>query len=842
MGIKVLRALLFLCTALIPLPPLAVLGVYVHYARDLPELPPMHAWYASLQAPTTFHAADDQVIGEFFEERRLFVPLERMPVALLQAFLAAEDERFFEHDGVDPRGVLRAMVANFAAGKIVQGASTLTQQLAKTLLSNEKSYTRKVREAILARRMEDVYSKGEILTLYLNLIYLGHNSYGVQAAAHSYFRTDIAELTLGQLAALSVVPPSPSRVNPIRNPAKTAERRRHVLSRMVQNGFITQQEAADANSEPLDAFPLLDDFADRVPQAADAGRQALVQHLGADAEAEEWRRGYRVFTTIEPDFQHAAQSAMVEELRTLDKKQGYRGPVGVLEPDEVDHILERAHDHYVDRAMLRCDDEECSLQEGTTYLAVVTRADRDQVEVRVTPGVDGRLNRSEMKWAGPYKEYPLLTREIRVPAARDGEGGGEAGNLPRTMVITRRDESARVSWKPKLKDARKAFAAGDVILVEAGKAGALGLVQHPGPQGAVLSWDPWTGYTRAMVGGSDWDLSQVNRAHALRQTGSTMKPVYYALAYDQGLRPSMALSDATYARGSFASTGKSADGGTMLVHKGLVKSRNTISLRVSEYVTNHLVPGGLAAWQAALGLAHPLNGHRAEILGGDQTPWSMSGAFARFLTGGLEPDRVVVRKIVDRTGHTLRDATFFGDGSIGPRETLGAMRRDVMRRKPRRVRESVAYLMRHNLRGVVRGGTATRARKLTHPVAGKTGSLPFDVWFNGFSRHAVTTVWVGADRRERILGRSKKKSEVYGAGVPLSVFMRVAERASRGRAPGDFLKPMPASVELVTVDPSTGNRTMESGISLPHRRAFVPLVVHRGEGSTDDVHHAETDF
>ncbi len=820
-----------------------VFGVYVVHARDLPELPAMDEWYAGLQAPTTFFAADDLLVGEFFEERRLIVPLERMPVQLIQAFLSAEDERFFQHDGVDPRSVLRALVANITAGKTVQGASTLTQQLAKTLVGREKSYRRKVKEAILARRMEDVYTKGEILTLYLNLIFLGHNSYGVQAAAHSYFRKDVSQLSLGEIAALSVVPPSPSRVNPIRNAKKTVERRAHVLDRMVKNGFVTREEADRAQAEPLEAHPLLDVFSDRLPQAADAGRQALLSRLPTDADEEEWRRGYRVYTTIEPGLQQAAQAALVEELKTLDRKQGYRGPVGIVEPDEVDATLERALDYYTDRGMLSNDG---GLVPKSTYLALVASVEKDEVTVRVTPEHGGTLRRRDMKWAGPYKEFPLLKKAIEIPAPTDGDDDGELGDVERVMIVTRRDEDATVSWRPKLKDCNRAFQEGDAVLVTASEDG-LKLTQHPKVQGAVISWDPWTGYTRAMVGGTDWDRSEVNRAHALRQTGSTMKPIYYGLAYDQGLRTSSPISDALYVRGGFASTGGADDAGVLLAHTALVKSRNTASLRVSEYVTNHLREGGLDRWRRALGLEHELKGHRAEILGGDQTPWSMSGAFARFLTGGLEPDRVLVKRIVDRNGRVLVDRTHFGDPTADPRITLDALRRDVFRRKPRRLRASTAYLVRHNLRGVVTSGTAAKAnRKVGRPAAGKTGSLPFDVWFNGFTQEAVTTVWVGADNRERILGRPKKNARVYGAGVPLSVFVRVTKLAVGDREKVDFLKNVPEAVEFVSVNPKTGNRVgADSGkgsVSLPHRVGFLPMAVEKGEGSTDDIHHSETDF
>ena len=883
---KILRGALFLCLALLPLPPLAIFGVYVHFARDLPELRPIASYFGDLKTPTTFRAADGQVIGEMFEERRLYVPLQKMPIRLIQAFLAAEDERFFEHAGVDPRGVLRALVANLTAGRIVQGASTLTQQLAKSMLSNERSYRRKVREAILARRMEDIYSKSEILSLYLNQIFLGHNSYGVQAAAQNYFRKNVWELSLGEQATLAVLPPSPSTVNPIRNAKVTLQRRRHVLDVMVENGFIDQKTARAARRESLVVYPLMDELGQGIPYVVAEARKVVRTQVAPDPDR--WLEpGYRVDTTAEIDVQQRSQEILVAALEKLDHKHGYRGPVGHVAPEALPAVLDRADSWYRSQGLLDGD----ALRPAETYVAVVTGVREDAVDVRVTPALGGTLRLRDMRWAGPYREFPKVRYDVHREGGRtlvtkigkagdvafrdrpmtaaseddlqhdesDGEreraepeptGASKAAELGRSeleregksWVIERYDETAKVSWRPKLIDCTMAWKPGDAVLVRAGDDGQLRLAQHPKVQGAALSWDPWSGYVRAMVGGTDFDLSEVNRVFSLRQTGSTMKPIYYALAYDAGLRPSYAFSDTAYVRGGFKSTGGSNDARSMLAYQGLTKSRNTVSLRVHEWVTNHVDTAGLDRWRRALGLEHPLRGHRAEILGGDQTLWSMSGAFGLFLTGGLRTKRVLVRKVVDKAGRIQLDHTFFGDGAIGAREALAAMYRDLFERKPRAMRESVAYIMRHNLRQVVKAGTATRARKLPHPVAGKTGSLPFDVWFNGFSHQAVTTVWVGFDRRERVLGRSKKRSGVYGAGPPLETFMGVSELVAAGRPAVDFLRPVPDSIEMVAADPETGLRAAKGGLVLPHRKGIVPIHVMKGEGTTDTIHHAETDF
>ena len=500
-GLKLLRTLVYLLLALTPLPPMLTFGVYVHYSRDLPELLPIESYYSNLKAPTTFHSANGMIIGEFFEERRLFAPLDEIPALQILALLAAEDERFLEHEGVDPRGILRAAYANLTAGKIVQGASTLTQQLAKSMLTNERSYQRKIREAILARRMEDVYSKTEILTLYMNQIFLGHNSYGFKAAAQNYFRKNLADLNLSEMTMLAVLPPSPSVVNPIRNMAKTRDRQAHVLQRMVKGGHITAAQAKAAQEQEVTVYRLLDEFGERMPYVVEESRKLVKEKYAtfAAAKAEpdkEWlRHGLSIWTTVELDLQHRATGARVEELEKLDKKQGYRGPLGMLDSDEErTDFLEKATRYYASAGML----SDGALREGTLYLAVVEGVGKDRVRVKVTDEVQGTLRRDDMTWAGEYKEYPLVTYDVErrdgktVVTKRKKDGTvlyqgkameaapeddqhrdfrnqelnrEELGRRTKRWTIQKRDESVKVSWKPKLTDCTSVFEAGDVALV-----------------------------------------------------------------------------------------------------------------------------------------------------------------------------------------------------------------------------------------------------------------------------------------------------------------------------------------------------------------------------------------
>ena len=642
---KCLRATLFLCSVAALIPPLLFAGLYVHHAAHLPRLASIDTYFDQLKVPSTLYSAEGIVIGEYFEERREIVPLERMPIALIQAFLAAEDERFFEHDGVDAKGVLRAAWANVSAGRIVEGASTITQQLAKTMLGRQKTFDRKFREAILARRMESIYTKKDILTLYLNQIFLGHNSYGVQAAAQNYFRKDVSELELGEMTTLAVLPPSPSRINPIRNLKKTMLRRKHVLNRMAGLGYITAGQAEQAKQHQPTVYPLKDAFYERMPHVTEAARkQVQTRYARGNTDkgaTSNWlKHGLKIFTTAELALQQTAQATVYDELAALDRKYGYRGPLRQIPVDEFEEALERATAYYLSRGMIA----DGQLQPNNTFLGFVRSVTANEVRLGVTDSINSTLKRKQMRWAGAYREYPV----------KQGK----------------RNDKARVSWRPRLKDCRTAFKEGDVVAVYTKADGSIHLTQPPKVQGAVLNWEPDTGYVRAMVGGSDFELSEVNRIHSLRQTASTMKPIYYSLAYATGLKPSDGISDAPYGvRGVFESDGGSSDGGAMAAWLGLVKSRNSVSGRVGDHVRNHAGLPSLQQWGKALGLTHPLKGNKAEVFGGDQTPFDMSTAFGTFQNKGLFTRPQLIRKVVDKDKNVVVDHSFPGDSTLSLRDS-----------------------------------------------------------------------------------------------------------------------------------------------------------------------------
>lgn len=799
-------------------------GVYVHFARDLPRLDTFDEM--SRSGVTRFEAADGRVVGEWYQERRLAVTWGELPERLVLAFLAAEDARFFEHSGIDIRGVIRAMITNLRTGSLREGASTITQQLAKTLVGSDKSYARKVREAILARRMEDIYSKTQILTWYLNVIYLGHGSYGVQAAAQNYFRKNVWELSLAEMAMVAGLAQSPSRVNPVVNPPAALKRMAHVLGNMRARGWISADEERAALEEALVTHPLRDALGDHVPHYTETARQRVIARY--DDGAGGWLdRGLTVSMAVDPAAQRVAERAVRDGLEDLARRQGFPGPLGRLERDD---FFARNAPWSAPAAKDR-------------VLARVAAVDKGSARVEISPSLAGTLKLPDMRWAAPYTEFD-----------RDARG--------------RRVVRGRMSFKGKLTDVRKALAVGDVVLVEVGAPAkaqkskkrqktkkeepardpatadevALTLVPVPLMEGALLSYGLETGGgVDALVGGWDFDRSQVNRAWALRQTGSTMKPIVYSKAYDLGLPPSALFSGAPFREGEYNPTGaRSKD--DMLVFDALVKSENSVSLRVLQYVLNHTSLEDYREWGRRLGLARELTGFTSEVLGADQTLFSMAHAFGAFARRGLAPDMHLIRKVTDRDGRVLER----NHGPLDPAADLGesliTLWRDAVSPPERLIPETTAWLVANNLATAVTTGTGKRARGLDRPAAGKTGTLAYDVWFDGFTAERVAAVWIGADRRERTLGPSERDNKVYGSDTAAPVWLAFMQEVDVGRAKRPVAGPRPDDVIDVRVDPETGLLATRGGREIPHRAGTEPTERSFEETDPSNIGALETEF
>ena len=802
------------------------LALYARAAATVPPVPPFEALRPG--GITVVRANDGQVIGEFYEERRLDLAFEDIPAGLILAFLAAEDERFFEHSGLDVRGVARAAIANVKAGEFVEGASTITQQLAKSVLGRpegfgsdaELSLIQKAREAIYARRLEDVYTKEQILLLYMNGIFLGHGSYGVRAAAQNYFRKDLRDLNLTEMALLAGLPQSPSRLNPVRHQERARERLTHVLGQMERNGFITPEQRDGAAAARLVVYPLGDPFRDGAPYFVREVVRELRRWSGApkssgkppdDGGGRDWRSlELRVDTTADIAWHRAAEKALDQGLRDLDRKQGWRGPLVHLDEARWPDLLARIG------AELRGRPPE----PGALWPALVAAVDGEGVDVRLTETVGGRIPLAAMKWAGPY------------------------------------EEGKRPSFGRTLKDPRKALRPGDVVLVEVGAPDSkvarsdegrlrLALAQEPQVEGAVVAMVPESGYVPVIHGGWDFDRSEMNRVRAVRQTGSAIKPAIYSLAYDLGLAPSTLLSGAPFREGDYAPT-KREGKDDLIAWDALAESENNVSLRVMNYVQKNAGPDGIRRWFRLLGLDKPVQGYTAEVLGVDQTPIGLTRMMSTFAHGGRSVEARLFRRVVDHDGFVYVRPAAFQDPMNAPIDVLDALHRAVALPQPQAIPATTAHLIAANLRAVfVRGTARAEGKTLRLPAGGKTGTLPYDVWFTGFTAHAAATVWIGADRRERPLGTGGGKSRVYGANTALPAWRTFMNDALAGLPADDPVGPPPKGVTVVTIDPTTGTLGRDGeGRVVPHREGTEPTAAAPGvpQGGRGTPEVLQTEF
>ena len=787
---------------------LIAVGGYAWFARDLPRLDT----FEDLVGPglTQFEAADGQIVGEWSHQRRVALRWDQLPRHLVLSFLAAEDARFFGHGGIDLKGIARAFVTNVKAGRIREGASTITQQLAKQLVGAEKSYERKIREAILARRIEDIYSKQQILTWYMNIIYLGHGSYGVQAAAQNYFRKDVWDLSLAEMAMIGGLPQSPSRVNPARNMDAARERMEHVLAQLLRRGWITDDEHDAAVAAELKVYPVRDRLGSHVPYYTEHVRKEIAKKYGPLAgEDGTWLDlGLTVSMAVEPAHQRIAAQAVAAGLEDLARRQGYPGPFGQL---ELETFLERSSRY------LPADGP----APGDRLLARVSEVSGAKARLQLSDTHAGTALLEEHRWAAPYSEFPK----------RD-DGG--------------RERSSKVSFKGRLRSMKDIVRPGDVVLVEVGKGSArklqLSLVPVPMMQAAMVSYPTISGGVDVMVGGWDFDRSQVNRAFALRQTGSTMKPIVYGKAYDLGLAPSALFSGAPFREGGYNPTGARTKE-DMLLWDALAKSENSVSLRVLKYVLNHTTLDDYREWGRKLGLSRELQGHTSEVLGGDQTPFGMAHAFGVFADRGVPPSMTLVRKVTDRRGRVLERNMQPGDPHASMGDTMLALWDSLA--SPRRpvIAASTGYLVQANMRQVVERGTARSAKDAVKAhIAGKTGTLPYDVWFGGYSPERVAVAWFGADRRERPLGLSEKVNKVYGGDTALPAWTEFMARMDNGRPATLLTDRMPPNVRWLRIDRATGLLTRTGGVNIPHRIGTEPTDFAYEDGSAENIHEAETEF
>jgi penicillin-binding protein 1A len=670
-----------------------VFGIYYYLSEDLPQIASLKDYQPSLI--TSIYSDDHRKIGEFYRERRIVLSLDEIPDTLKQAFIAAEDSRFYKHQGIDFLGILRAFIKNMEAGSIVQGGSTITQQVTKSfLLTPERSYARKVKEAILAYRIDKGFTKDEVLFLYLNQIYLGHGAYGVGAAAENYFGKTVDRLTLAEQAILAGLPQAPSKYSPFRHPEKAKQRQVYVLNRMVAEEYITNLEATEAINEQMDIKPRRNWYIEQVPCFTEYVRQYVEKKYGADAL---YSGGLQVYTTVNIEMQKAATEEIQNGLKDLDKRQGYRGPLKHLKPEEQEAFLKELEEKI----------KQAPLEPGSITSALVTDVQDAREMARVRMGNEkGVLKLKNMKWARKFNpeiaHYNQTVQRISRVL--------EAGDVILVALVGREDETQ--AWQVKLE-------------------------QEPVVESAMVCLETETGHVKAMVGGRDFRNSQFNRAmQSRRQPGSAFKPIIYAAAIDKGYTPASMIMDAPIA---FENKGndsvwkpknyKEKFYGPTLFREALTESRNVVTVKILRDI------GVDYAIQYArkLGIESPISRDLSIALGSSGLSlFELVKAYSVFANMGYRIEPVFITKITDIHGIVLEEA---------------AIQREKV------IEESTAYILTNLMEGVVKYGTGQRVRALNRPAAGKTGTTNdlYDAWFVGYTPKYVTGTWVGFDE-EKSLG------------------------------------------------------------------------------------------
>ncbi|MBD0270670.1 MAG: PBP1A family penicillin-binding protein [Acetobacteraceae bacterium] len=759
---------------------LAGFVVYRQVAADLPD----YGWLADYQPPqmSRIYAADSRLLAELAAERRVFVPIEAIPPRVAQAFISAEDQRFREHRGVDPIGILRAVVTNleqYGSGRRMGGASTITQQVAKNMLVGaDRTLARKAREAILAFRIEQALSKDRILEIYLNEIYLGSQAYGVAAAAQTYFNKGLDELTAGETAFLAALPKAPNNYNPVRFPEAARARRDWVLDRMADDGAVTAEEVAAAKAEPVAARPARRTDTIAVGQHfTEEVRRELIARFGPDQTV---MGGYVVRTSLDPALQAATETALRNGLLAYDRRRGgWRGPVAKVSANTTEWMPE---------------------------LQAVQRPGGAPAEWRMAVALEVRPREARLAWverpdarSAPQPRSGTMFIED-LSWARRALGEGRLGGAPQRMADV--------------------LAPGDVVLVEtlpaAPAAGQnrparperLALRQVPAVEGAVVALDPTTGRVQAMAGGWSFEKSQFNRTtQAMRQPGSSFKPFVYLPALELGIPPNQRFLDGPIeimtAQGVWRPTnyGGGSGNGYVTIRTALEKSLNLVTIRVAQEVGMDKV----AETAARFGVIPNMPKYLSMALGsGESTVLRMAAGYAAFVNGGREVTPTLIDSVQDQRGRVVWRSDPRGcvecataNPDAGPPE-LTEERKQI-------TDPIAAYQMVNILTGVVQRGTGTRAGQgLNRPVAGKTGTTNdyMDNWFVGFTPDLVVAVWLGFDE-PKTLGNGET-----GGQNAAPIFRDVMEAALRGSPPVPFRAP--PGVALVRMQAEGGASIMEA--------------------------------
>ncbi len=744
---------------------LTIGAVFWMYGRDLPN----HEQLALYTPPTIsrIYSGEGRIVDEFAEERRLYVPANEIPDLVKNAFISAEDKNFYQHKGYDPRGMIAAAI-DAARGGRLRGASTITQQVMKNfLLSSDRSAERKIKELILASRLEQTLSKDKILELYLNEIFLGQNSFGVAAAAQTYFNKTLGQLDAAEAAFLAALPQAPSDYHPVRAKERVTQRRDFVLREMLENGYIDQPTYEAAKAEPLKSvqngdyepfraqLPPRDYFTDEI-------RRQLSRNFG---EEEFFGGGLAIRATMDPELQVEAAKALRAQLESYDRNLGvWRGTGKTLLPEQ--------------------------LVDDATWRAALA-------EVNVSRDVDG--------WS------PAVVLEVGDSAALIGIEGidnDQDGHwIPAEDVTWARKRLPGGKLAAKAKRAGDLVEVGDVVLVQQIKKDGTfvrwSLRQIPEVQGALMAMDVHTGRVLAMQGGFSYQHSVFNRAtQATRQPGSSFKPFVYAAALDSGFSPASIVIDAPIEVNTPQGVWRPQNSsnkfyGPAPLRTGIEQSRNLMTVRLAQEVGMDVV----AAYAERFGVYDNMSRFLANSLGSEETTlFRIVAAYAMFANGGERVEPTLVDRVQDRWGKTVyrHDQRVCKDCQVASLAPGAAPA--ILSDRERVMNAVTAYQLTSMLQGVVQRGTAAGKINLPVPVAGKTGTTndAKDVWFVGFTSNIVAGCYIGYDN-PRTLGRS-----AFGSSLCGPVFNELMQTATAKYGGGPFQ--VPPGGHFIKIDRFTGAR------------------------------------
>ncbi|PKM25122.1 MAG: peptidase [Gammaproteobacteria bacterium HGW-Gammaproteobacteria-13] len=732
-------------------------GAFLYLSPSLPSVESLRS--IQLQIPLRVYSSDAKLIAEFGEMRRSPIAFADIPPDFISALLAAEDDNFANHYGVDLTSLMRAATQILKSGQIQTGGSTITMQVAKNFfLTSERSFSRKINEILLALQIERELSKNEILELYVNKIYLGNRAYGIEAAAQVYYGKSIREASLAQMAMIAGLPKAPSRFNPLVNPTRSMERRDWILGRMYSLGRIDKQRYEEALAEPINVSYHVPAPELAAPYIAEMARAEMVGRYGSEAYTD----GFNVTTTVSSDLQLAANSAVREGLIAYDQRHGYRGPESRLPGMTKENWQTELN-------------KQTSL--GGLEPAIVTGVEKSGIMVLLRNGEEHAVAWDSMKWARPF--------------------------LNTNSMGPRPQQPADVSQ------------IGDLIRVQRQEDGSLRFVQLPAAQSALVSLDPNSGAIRALVGGFSFEQSNYNRAaQAKRQPGSSFKPFVYSAALDKGYTAATLVNDApiVFADDALSQVWRPKnDNNTFLgpirLREALYRSRNLVSIRLLQ----DLGIASTLSYIERFGFEKKdLPPNLSLALGtASLTPMEIAEGWSVFASGGYKTEPYLIERIEDRTGKQLFNANpaqtptgiaqraeqgsalqfSVGDQPLPPEPVLAEQSID----------ERTAYIMTSMLQDVIKRGTGRRAMALGRDdLAGKTGTTneSKDSWFSGYNADYITTVWAGFDQPES-LGRNE-----YGGTVALPIWMSYMAAALKDKP--SHLLTEPEGLLTLRIDPHSG--------------------------------------